>query len=1547
MTARTRLVGGVFSLLLLGLLTPSVRAEHYAVIFAGGINQAKNHQRYYDSVSRIHDAFLRDLNVLGTNIFVMAADGTDPADDIDGGGSSDWSFITSTGGTIEAGTHDNMQNRLAALAAILKPEDTLIVWTYDHGGGTEGDPSVLNEESLSCWEMPGQSGSIRDDELAAWLAPIQAKRQAYFLGQCFSGGMLDDLVNTGIVYDDGAGGDARFGCAATTHYEVSSWFYDENPHHYIDGVQDAIRNHSRTTTFAIEQWAYDHTPNAIGRGPGGTWEEGKQHPWRAGEDFELAVAHWYGTGSGNWTDASEWKAGVLPQVAGRPVRIAGPHPCNVVGGTYTTDLPLMMTMDGGMLDIESGAVMEVHEMVNDGRLRVLDGNFEVTTLLHGSETGEIEVFNDGRFHTSWGRDYAGNVLVAGGTFEIFADYTGGGGDLTVHSSGTFSVGQDMLLGGDTHLDINQTGSTTTITRHMTLSGSVTVRNGGHLTVGNNCTLGDEGPTDVTVDYGVMEVDDGLDLQAGSIQLHGDPETAQLIAYSLDVGERGNVNVTFNGGRIQAHSMRFGTEAGYSCNITMDESGWLAPQIVTAASGGQIEFGPSGDAHVVQNAGVMGNFETAASHPTITLAGGTWSTSTYELNDGAVYAENLIIGNQGDGTFTQNGGTVEVFGDLRLGTGIDSSGVYNLRGGNLIAHGFDLGSPGTGTLNIDGGTLMLPGATVNIQNLNIGSVIGHAGEFYLGPRTLNGENLNVGVRAGGVLTAQFSHIFVSDEIHVGYNHMNARVDQQGGEVHAPEITIGTLDDGWGEWNMNGGTMNTTMLTVGHSGWGQFNQYGDAVVEVDNLDIGFASDTGNNIYTLDDGTLTVAGTMRLGVLSGSTGRFRLRGSGVADLVTATQVDLGAGLGSEGRFEHSGGRHHVTGELHVGNGGDGRYELSGGSLLSETTAVGQYGNGVFEQSGGTHETTTLHVGRFGEGQYDLGGTGQLACRTLFVGHYNQGTLNQTGGNLNVTGDAFVGHSSEALSSVAQTAGTSAIDGNLYVGFGPDGPGTYTLGGDPAVGIRQDVVGNIYLGYDTGSDGTYTLAGRGIYTPELHVGGDVFVGHNGSGTLAMAGGRLTGEHLSMVRVEAGSVLQGDGMLAVPVVNLGTVLADGAYPLTFQESLHSFGEVQIEGPSEFVRGRVELWSDATLDGHVTNNGYFQTFGDGTVNLNGGMSGNGEVTTGSGGTFIVNSALATGRLDMHGPFYAGSDVTADTMNVQATAYHVGGHTQVGRLAISMGRYELSGATAELTSDLGGESIAGDFIQSAGMHTATTIQVGGMAWYMGQPGRYEISGGRVEVGTLRLGAEIGEVMDPMSYMPNMEPIAGTLAITDTAAEVYVTEQLLIASLGAVEAIEGAVIHMTGSAFENNATDPTACAGLSSVMLLFEGGEGVVDDFEIAGFDYGADPAGLVDNFALGTLCLGGDRVGHIRLVDLCDNLLDGADNEVLYVENLLLGAGSSLDLNGHKLYYLHGTFDPDCAVLFNGGTLTAVPEPSTLVLAALGTIGLLIISRRKNQKVFSH
>ena len=210
---------------------------------------------------------------------------------------------------------------------------------------------------------------------------------------------------------------------------------------------------------------------------------------------------------------------------------------------------------------------------------------------------------------------------------------------------------------------------------------------------------------------------------------------------------------------------------------------------------------------------------------------------------------------------------------------------------------------------------------------------------------------------------------------------------------------------------------------------------------------------------------------------------------------------------------------------------------------------------------------------------------------------------------------------------------------------------------------------------------------------------------------------------------------------------------------------------------------------------------------------------------------------------------------------------------------------------------------------------------GSQGSYSMSGGILVATDLFIGGE-GE---------------GSMHITGPGADLTVERTLRFGPHSTFTAIPDTAFHMTGSAFENESTDPAALAGLANLNLIFEGGTTDIDPFEVAGRDIGTAPEGWDLNFELGTLTLGGSAgVGQVVLVDTFDNQPGWDGSEALYVRNLVVGPGSTLDLNGLHLYYLSAQIDPNATII--GGSLTQIPEPTTPTLLALG--GLALLRRRR-------
>ena len=897
--------------------------------------------------------------------------------------------------------------------------------------------------------------------------------------------------------------------------------------------------------------------------------------------------------------------------------------------------------------------------------------------------------------------------------------------------------------------------------------------------------------------------------------------------------------------------------------------------------------------------------------------------TMHVQGGELTTDRLTVGDGGAGIFTLDEGTAEVNGEFTLARNATSSATVNLNGGALTLHGDWTHGDGHSTVNVDGGTLAAADWTLNMNVLNLGNAAGTDGELFLGARDVNADTIRIGVEGRAHLDMG-GDVTVHDAWHVGHGHILARVDQSAGAATAPTVYLGTEDGGSGTWEMTGGSLDADTLYAGHEGTGRLIVDGGTVTLVD-LVVGHNQDSPNNYVRLQDGTVDLVHALRIGAEAAGGGTFHLAGADLGDELTCRFIQVGDG--GSGEFKQSGGLNTVEIELQLGRRTDsnGTYELTGGQLDTPLTRIGTRGTGTFAHSGGLNNTDELRVGEHNQGEYTLSGAGELITTDLHVGHTDQGTFNQEGGS-STTGTLHVGHGDDTVGAYVHTGGNMHVVGAAVLGRGARSTATYAIGDGPESGIAQHIEGSLDIGLGEDSDGFYHVKGRVLpvggewsHAGSTTVDGEVRIGGAGAGRLRIDGGGTLTAHDTVAVGSAtdpgtlqldGGAIGGDGSVEVaasngaitgrgtvdlPVVNDGEIVSTG---LNFEEHVSGSGTVTVDADWDTVS-----FASAELDGAVTNRGTLYAGAPGqTVRLAGGLSGDGTVQV-DGGRLEIAADASPGSLDI---FMEGTICQESGTTVNAGGVSVG-EFGVYRL------HETGGATD--LSVVGATRVDGEFDHRGGAHASDTLRIGGnpSAYMRVDPAEYRLRSGRLETANLQIG------YDPDDFGGAMPVPAGSLAVDRRDAEITVSESLVLGPSARLDIAGGATIHMTGTSFENHSEDPAALADLDRLKLVFEGGATDADPFEVAGENVGADLGGFRENFALGTLELGGADIGHVLLRDAVDNQLDGdLDNEAQYVKMLTLGAGSTLDLDGLDLYYLNACIDASATV--TGGTATAVAPP---------------------------
>lgn len=213
-----------------------VAERTYVVILSGGGNKNYNYRRYWNDCSFVFQALKKKYGVPQENFRVIISDGTNPAVDmctgpgtyisspldLDGDGVNDIGY---------SATKQNISTVLSQLANILNRDDHLLFYVIDHGGTDD----YISRSYINLWGTE----KLYDYELAQYLKPMLDNNVSVnvVLGQCYSGGFVDDLSAIGCVVSAACSG------------SESSWArtdlnYDEFVYHWTCAINGAHPNSS-------------------------------------------------------------------------------------------------------------------------------------------------------------------------------------------------------------------------------------------------------------------------------------------------------------------------------------------------------------------------------------------------------------------------------------------------------------------------------------------------------------------------------------------------------------------------------------------------------------------------------------------------------------------------------------------------------------------------------------------------------------------------------------------------------------------------------------------------------------------------------------------------------------------------------------------------------------------------------------------------------------------------------------------------------------------------------------------------------------------------------------------------------------------------------------------------------------------------------------------------------------------------------------------------------------------------------------------------------
>ena len=420
----------------------------------------------------------------------------------------------------------------------------------------------------------------------------------------------------------------------------------------------------------------------------------------------------------------------------------------------------------------------------------------------------------------------------------------------------------------------------------------------------------------------------------------------------------------------------------------------------------------------------------------------------------------------------------------------------------------------------------------------------------GEGTLTSGQIDVGANSGYTHAAGTLNVGGSGVVTTGGEAGNAVFTQTGGTINATGSWLiiggsGGPTSGTGNqaiFNLEAGTLNASVLYVGHQSDTELNQTGGAIsVNV----LAVASDNGHGWYRMEGGTLGVVDRCRLGYKAAATAEFVQSGGSVT---FAANGWLQIGGDGEANYtintDHGASTLTVGGDVFVAQLGSSisTFNIDGGTVtIGGNLSIGQSANatGTVTQTDGTVTIAANRALQFGAGNatYNIDG-GTLKLANVSLANASKNLLAFGGGTLEHNGTTLM---------------TTAVPVEFKAGGGI----IHTPGAGADVQLTGPLTGMGSL-TKTG-DGVLTLGGASeAFSGAVSVdGGTLLVNASLAGSSAMS-------------VASGATLGGTGTVGGPTsIAAGGVLATGA----------SIGTLTFGGDLTLAGGAIWNWEfiDNTL----------------------------------------------------------------------------------------------------------------------------------------------------------------------------------------------------------------------------------------------------------------------------------------------------------------------------------------------------------------------------------